>query len=119
MDFKRQPAVAAVLACIGFGLAPAVSAATAERLSRPEILKLNECMAMTMDVLEKDGQCATVMKKASLTKTDIEKMRRCEQVQNDVMKDPDCAAMIKKHPDLVRGHGRIQTEEPSAKPPAP
>ncbi len=118
VQFKYVPmAVAAAYVCLG--LTSPGFAATAERLSRPEVLKLNECMAMTSEVLEKDGQCIAIMKKASLTKADVEKMRRCEQVQNDVMKDPDCAAMIKKHPDLVRGHGRVQPEEPPAKPPAP
>ncbi len=118
-DFNRRPMAAAALACISLGFAHAASAATAERLSRPEVLKLNECMAMTPDTLAKDAQCGTVMKKASLTRTDLEKMRRCEQVQNDVMSDPDCVAMIEKHPELVRGHGRIQPEQPPAKAPTP
>ena len=45
-------------------------------------------------------------------------MRRCEgKTDVDVLKDPDCAAMIKKHPDLVRGHGSLmpQTSKPAPK----
>ena len=96
------------------------SAATDERLSKPEILKLNDCMAMTSDVLAQDSQCTVVLKKASITKSDIEKMRRCEGKMNiDVTKDADCAAMIKKHPDLVRGHGALMPNEPAQNEPKP
>lgn len=89
------------------------SAATEERLTKPELLKLNDCMAMKPDALNQDGQCTAVLKKASLTKADVETMRRCESILSDeVLKDPGCAAVIKKHPDLVRGHGRLDTQEP-------
>jgi hypothetical protein len=89
------------------------SAATEERLSKPELLKLNECMSMKPDVLTEDGQCGAVLKKANITKTDVETMRRCESILSDeVLKDPGCAAVIKKHPDLVRGHGRLDPQEP-------
>jgi uncharacterized protein YicC (UPF0701 family) len=92
-------------------------AATEEKLSKPEVLKLNECMAMTKEVLAQDSQCGVVMKKASVTASDIEKMRRCEgKMTGDVTKDPDCAAMIKKHPDLVRGHGELEPEKNTGAP---
>lgn len=116
-NFNGFPFAATTFAYLGLSVANMASAATAERLTRPEIIKLNECMAMTPEVLEIDGQCTTVMKKANLTKGDIEKMRKCEQVQNDVMSNPDCKAMIEKHPDLVRGHGRVQPEQPPVTPP--
>jgi hypothetical protein len=107
------PSRALLLAAACMAGAHLASAATEERLSKPDLLKLNDCMAMTSEVLAQDGQCAVVMKKASITKTDIEKMRRCEAKFNvEVSKDPDCAAMIKKHPDLVRGHGALMPEEP-------
>lgn len=118
LNFKCPRLLLAAMACASFGSVHAVSAASEERLSKPEILKLNQCMAMTSDILARDGQCAVVMKKASLTTSDIEKMRRCESKADDVLEDPDCAAMIKKHPDLVRGHGRLMTEEPAPTPPA-
>jgi uncharacterized protein YicC (UPF0701 family) len=104
---KRALLLASVAgACVA---AQAAFAATEEKLSKPELLKLNECMAMTKEMLAQDSQCGTVMKKASITATDIEKMRKCEGKMNiDVTKDPDCAAMIKKHPDLVRGHGELE-----------
>ena len=90
------------------------SAATEERLSKPELLKLNECMAMKPDVLAQDGQCGAVLTKANISKADAETMRRCESILSDeVLKDPGCAAVIKKHPDLVRGHGRMDPQEPS------
>ncbi|MGE4062008.1 MAG: hypothetical protein AB7E79_01460 [Rhodospirillaceae bacterium] len=110
--------LAAAATCAALAIAQGASAATEERLTKTEILKLNECMAMTSDVLAKDGQCTTVMRKASLTSSDIEKMRRCESKMNvDVTKDPDCAAMIKKHPDLVRGHGSLMPQEESKEAP--
>lgn len=88
------------------------SAATEERLTKPELLKLNECMAMKPDMLTQDSQCGTVLQKANITKTDVETMRRCETIISDeVLKDPGCAAVIKKHPDLVRGHGRMDPQE--------
>lgn len=89
------------------------SAATEERLTKPELLKLNDCMAMKPDALMQDGQCSAILKKASLTKADVETMRRCETIlSNEVLKDPGCAAVIKKHPELVRGHGRLDPQEP-------
>lgn len=89
------------------------SAATEERLSKPELLKLNECMSMKPDMVTQDGQCGAVLKKANISKTDAETMRRCETILSDeVLKDPGCAAVIKKHPDLVRGHGRLDPQEP-------
>ncbi len=107
-----------IAAC--FTLALPAFAATEEKLSEPELLKLNQCMAMTKDVLAQDTQCGTVMKKASITAADIEKMRRCEAKMNiDVTKDPDCAAMIKKHPDLVRGHGELEPETKNSTSPQP
>jgi len=111
MTYVKNTLLAAT-ACTAFLLAHGAHAATEERLTGPEAVKLTKCMAMTSDVLAKDAQCAAVMKKASLTASDMEKMRRCESVQQDVMKNPDCAAMIKKHPDLVRGHGSLMPEEP-------
>jgi hypothetical protein len=111
--FIQRPVAIAALACLGFSSVQAASAATEERLSQAEVLKLNTCMSMTSDVLAKDGQCTVVMRKASLTRSDIEKMRRCEsKLEVDVLKDPDCAAMIKKHPDLVRGHGSLMPQDP-------
>jgi hypothetical protein len=108
---KRTLLIAAVTGA-SLAFAHGAYAATEERLSKPEVLKLNECMAMTKDVLAQDSQCGVVMKKASLTASDLEKMRRCEGKMNiDVTKDPDCAAMIKKHPDLVRGHGELEPEK--------
>ncbi len=105
---KRVLLIAAVTSA-GLSLGQSAFGATEEKLSKPELLKLNECMAMTKDVLAQDSQCGVVMKKASITAADIEKMRRCEGKMNiDVTKDPDCAAMIKKHPDLVRGHGELE-----------
>ncbi len=116
---KRILLIAAV-AGAGFTLAQGVSAATEEKLSEPELVKLNKCMAMTKDVLAQDSHCGVVMKKAGITASDIEKMRKCEGKMNiDVTKDPDCAAMIKKHPDLVRGHGELEPDTNiGAKPPA-
>lgn len=116
---KRHLLIAAA-AGASIAFVQGASAATEEKLSEPEILKLNECMAMTKDVLARDTRCGMVMKKASITAADIEKMRRCEGKMNvDVTKDPDCAAMIKKHPDLVRGHGELEkpnvAEKPAAK----
>lgn len=90
------------------------SAATEERLSEPELLKLNECMAMKPDALAQDTQCAPVLTKANISKSDVETMRRCETIISDeVLKDPGCAAVIKKHPDLVRGHGRMDPQDTS------
>ena len=113
MTYVKNILALTAAACAALMLAHGASAATEERLSGPEAVKLTKCMAMTSDVLAKDAQCTAVIKKASLTPSDIEKMRRCESVQEDVMKNPDCAAMIKKHPELVRGHGSLTTEEPS------
>lgn len=115
---KLRPAhvLFAAMACASFASVHAASAATEERLTKPEILKLNECMAMKPDVLSADGQCGVVMKKASLTKSDIETMRRCEAKTDNVLEDPGCAAMIKKHPDLVRGHGSLMPEDSTSAP---
>lgn len=118
---RNQPLTStlAALACVGIGTMSAF-AATEERLTKAELLKLNACMAMTSDRLAADSQCGAVMKKASLTSADIEKMRRCESKVNvEVLKDPDCAAMIKKHPDLVRGHGSLMPEDASKPAPSP
>lgn len=115
---KRNLLIAAA-ASAGLALAHAAFAATEEKLSEPELLKLNACMAMTKEILAQDAQCGVVIKKANITASDIEKMRKCEGKMNiDVTKDPDCAAMIKKHPDLVRGHGELEADTNiDAKPP--
>jgi hypothetical protein len=112
LRFSKPGLLFAAVACAGLLTVHVASAATEERLSQPELLKLNECMAMKPDALAGDTQCSTVMKKASLTTADIEKMRRCEAKFNvEPQKDPDCAAMIKKHPDLVRGHGSLMPQD--------
>jgi len=121
---KLGPLLAVTAAAVTY--ANIASAATDERLNETEILKLNECMHMKPDVLAKDAQCTVVLKKASISPTDVERMLECERVMNaDVTKNPDCVAMMEKHPELVRGHGRLDTSPPSstttptsAKPPA-
>jgi hypothetical protein len=114
LGFRKPGLAFAAAACASLLSVHAASAATEERLSKPELLKLNECMAMKPDILAADGQCSTVMKKASVTTGDIEKMRKCEAKFNvEPQKDPDCAAMIKKHPDLVRGHGSLMQPNPN------
>ena len=70
-------------------------------------------MSIKPDVLTQNGRCGAVLKKANITKTDVETMRRCESILSDeVLKNPGCAAVMKKHPDLVHGHGQLDPQEP-------
>ncbi len=103
----RTPLWFAVAASAGFAFA---SIAADLDLTKDEALKLNKCMAMTPAVLVADAACLAVLKKAEISKTDVEKMRHCESIQENVSTNPDCMAMVKKHPQLARGHGETMNE---------
>jgi len=93
-------AFVAALLTVG-SAAPALAA----KLSTEEAKTLRDCMVMKSDDAVQDAGCRTVMRKEHVTKVDLEKMKSCENKMEAAGDNPDCVEMVKKHPDLARGHG--------------
>ena len=91
-----------IVAGLAVGLAAPASAA---KLSGEEVKVLSDCMVMKSDDAVQDAGCRTVMRKENITKVDLEKMKSCEDTFAAAADNPDCREMVKKHPDLARGHG--------------
>jgi hypothetical protein len=76
-----------------------------------EAEKFDACMSLTAAQRTADQGCQTIMAKMKVSNVDMDKMKSCESRPGvDVNKDPDCVAMMKKHPDMVRGHGRLDMD---------
>lgn len=90
-------------------------AATASRLTHAEKLKFNACIGTLKADRENDPQCLAIMKHANIPAADMEKMHDCEGVFNDIDRDTSCQQMIKKYPELVRGHGESMTPDRASK----
>lgn len=86
-------------------------ALAADLLTSPEdALTFNTCKAMKAPERNASAACKAVMQKTHVTSADMDKMRACESPQVDVNKDPNCKAMLAKHPEVARGHGRLEPE---------
>ena len=101
-----------VLAALMSGVAMMATAASAETTKSPtEAVKFDDCMSMETHARAGDKGCQAVMAKMKVSNSDMDKMKSCEgRPSVDVNKDSDCQTMMKKHPDLVRGHGRLDMD---------
>lgn len=70
----------------------------------------NSCKAMEAPERNASAACRAVMQKTKVTSSDMDKMKACESPQVDVAKDPNCKAMLAKHPEVARGHGRLEPD---------
>lgn len=77
----------------------------ASALTHADKLKFNACVGTLKADRENDPQCLAIMKRANIPAADMEKMHDCEGVFNNIDRDAACQQMIKKYPELVRGHG--------------
>ena len=100
---KRSVLLGAIAAAAIAGSAMAEQAA---KLSTHETEKFSSCMAMKAEDMANDQACQAVMRKVDVTSADMVRMKACEWTKVDVDKDPNCVAMLKKHPELAQGHGR-------------
>ena len=83
----------------------------AETKAPAEAAKFDSCMALTATQRTADKDCQAIMAKMKVSNADMDKMKSCESRPGvDVNKDPDCVSMMKKHPDMVRGHGRLDMD---------
>ncbi len=99
----------AAAAFVGFVSTHAVADNKAARLTQAEKIKFNACIGTLKADRESDPQCLSIMKRANIPAADMEKMHDCEGVFNDIDRDAACQQMIKKYPELVRGHGESMT----------
>ena len=87
------------------------AAYAAELLKSPEDAEtFNTCKAMKPAERNASTACKAVMQKTKVTSSDMDKMQHCESPQTDVNKDPACKAVMAKHPELTRGHGRLDMD---------
>ena len=101
------------VAVIGFAGAAAAEDKAA-RLTQAEKMKFNACVGTLKSDRENDPQCLAIMKRVKIPAADMEKMHDCEGVFNDVDRDAACQQMIKKYPELVRGHGESMAPQDRA-----
>ena len=78
----------------------------------------NTCKAMPTAERNASTACKAIMQKTKVSSSDMDKMKHCESPQTDVNKDPACQQMLDKHPEVARGHGRLEmdTETNTPKP---
>jgi hypothetical protein len=81
------------------------TAAMAAKLSAEEAKTLRDCMVMKSEEAVRDVGCQPVLRKEKITKVDLDMMKSCEGKLEAAADNPDCVAMVNKHPDLARGHG--------------
>lgn len=78
--------------------------------SAEDAAAFNSCKAMKAPERNASAACRAVMQKTKVTSSDMDKMKACESPQVDVAKDPNCKAMLAKHPEVARGHGRLEPD---------
>ncbi len=105
----------ATVAVMGFMAPQAIADDKVQRLTHAEKLKFNACIGTMQADRENDPQCLVIMKRAQIPAADMEKMHDCEQVFNNIDRDAACQQMIKKYPELVRGHGESMSPNLSSK----
>jgi hypothetical protein len=96
-----------VLACAV--LAAPVSAADLVR-SPEDASTFNTCKAMPTAERNASTACKAIMQKTKVSSSDMDKMKHCESPQADINKDPVCKQMLDKHPEVARGHGRLEPD---------
>lgn len=83
----------------------------AELVKSPEdAMTFNTCKAMKSAERNASTACKAIMQKTKVTSSDMDKMKECEAPTADVNKNPDCKAVMEKHPEIARGHGRLETD---------
>lgn len=87
------------------------SVCAADLVSSPEdAAAFNTCKAMKAPERNASAACKAVMQRTKVTSSDMDKMKACESPQVDVNQDPNCKAMLAKHPEVARGHGRLEPD---------
>jgi len=83
----------------------------AELVSSPEdAATFNACKAMKAPERNASTACKAIMTKTKVSSSDMDKMRACEADLTNASKDPNCKAMMAKHPEVARGHGRLEPD---------
>src|SRR4051812_25162944 len=86
-------------------------AVAAELVKFPEdAATFNTCKAMPAAERNASTACKAIMQKTKVSSSDMDKMKACEAPQADVNKDPGCKQVLAKHPEIARGHGRLEPE---------
>jgi hypothetical protein len=87
----------------------ALGASLAKTPSSEDAVVFRNCMAMqAKDALEND-HCLSVLRKLHVSKDDFVKMKSCESLTSPADDDSNCREMAKKHPELARGHGMVES----------
>lgn len=86
-------------------------ASAAELVKSPEdAATFNACKAMKAAERNASADCKAIMAKTKVSSSDMDKMRACEADMTNASKDPNCKAMMEKHPEVARGHGRLEPD---------
>ena len=89
----------------------AASVHAAELVKSPEdAVTFNNCKAMKAPERNASTACKAIMQKTKVSSSDMDKMKECEAPSADVNQNPHCKAMLEKHPEVARGHGRLEPE---------
>jgi len=106
----------AAIAVVSVLSVEAMAAAKTEVLTSTEKLKFDQCIGTLRADRENDPQCLALMSRANIPKADMEKMHDCEGTFKNIDQNADCQSMIKKYPELTRGHGQITPPSDESRP---
>jgi hypothetical protein len=79
--------------------------ADSPQVSANEAKTFSTCMALPSDQRAANSDCLAIMRKEQVTNSDMDKMKSCESNPEPATENPDCVAMLRKHPSLSQGHG--------------
>lgn len=87
------------------------AAYAAELVSSPEDAEtFNSCKSMKAPERNASTACKAIMAKTKVSSSDMDKMRLCEDDMTNSSKDANCKQMMAKHPEIARGHGRLEPD---------